>query len=157
MSFCFNDNSTGDFGTGVSGGLCGEIIRLGVNDDGTADDILQSKTSVKESAPGITGIAEERQKVAFVIRMWLHGGVIMIAGLCKVIGAVALLVDVHGVKSGRIWHIFVWEAKDFRLNENSAIRSIVKFHEAAQIGSGCAASDPGGCLRAVVFKERKKS
>ena len=106
---------------------------------------------------GITGIAEERQKVAFVIRMWLHGGVIMIAGLCKVIGAVALLVDVHGVKSGRIWHIFVWEAKDFRLNENSAIRSIVKFHEAAQIGSGCAASDPGGCLRAVVFKERKKS
>ena len=99
-SFCTDDHSTSDFGTRVSGGLCGEIICLGMNDDGTANDILQLKTSVKESAPGITGIAEERQKVALMVWVRLHRGVIMIAGLCEVIGTVAVLVDVHGVEGG---------------------------------------------------------
>lgn len=47
------DNAAGDFYPGIPGGLGGEIIRMGMDDDGTSDNIPDLEPLIVKGRPCI--------------------------------------------------------------------------------------------------------
>lgn len=124
-------DSAADLFAGVAGGLGGEVIPLGMNDDGFSYDILDCKAFVVKGRPGIALVSEQGNHVAGVLRMDGVGRIEMTAGFFERAGAVSVLVDMHSVEIGRILRGNIGKAEYFRFYENSFVGCAVKLDESA--------------------------
>lgn len=127
-------NAAPDFFSGISGWLGGKIVPLGMDDDGFSYDIFDGETLVVKGRPGITLVSEQGNHVAGMFRVESVGRVKMAAGFFKRTGAVAVLVDVHGIKIGRILRGNIGKPEYFRFYKDAFIRGTVKLDKAAQFG-----------------------
>lgn len=75
-----------------------EIIRVPVNDDGTAENVFDGEALVIERHPGVTLIGEEGRQITGMIGMEAARCAEMTSGFHKAVRAIPVLMDVHGVK-----------------------------------------------------------
>lgn len=145
------DSAAGDLIPGISSRLGAEIIRHGMDDHRAADQISGMETFIIEGTPGIALISQKGDQITGVAGMELHSGIIMFSSPGKIMGAVAGLMDVHGIIIGRAGHVGIGKAKDFRFNQCSAVGRVIEFYQAADLGSLTASADPGCGLGVVLL------
>lgn len=147
------DDTTCNFIPGISGRLRGKIIPLRMDDHRAAQNILYTEPFVIKCAPGIALVAQQRQQVSDVLRVRLHGGIVMLPGFGKAVGAVAVLVDVQGIKVCGSLDSQVGQAENLRLHQDATVWSIIEFNEPAYLRIGRTAPYPRDCLGTVILKQ----
>ncbi len=120
-----------DLFAGVAGGLSGEVIPPGMNDDGFSYNILDCKAFVVKGRPDIALVSEQGNHVAGMFRMDGVGRIEMTAGFFERAGAVSVLVDMHSVEIGRILRGNIGKSEYFRFYEDSFVGGAVKLDESA--------------------------
>lgn len=123
---CVSDNATADFNAGISGRLCGKVIRRAVDNQGTADNFGQFKPVRIEGAISVTFVAKKRRHVSGMFRVRHTVWIIVVSGFLKRKGAVSGFVDMHTIKLAVGRHIFVRQAMDFRFDPYTACRNAVE-------------------------------
>lgn len=81
--------AAGYFIAGTSGGLCCEIVRVGVNDNGTAYDFRYCKTVCEEHHKCMPFIAEKRRHITGVGRMQTVFRIVVLACSCERVCTIA--------------------------------------------------------------------
>lgn len=144
------DLAAGDQDARVSGGLGGEVVPLGVDHHGLADDLLERKAVCQDSLEGIAiSAGEEGREVPGMVGM---GAVIRVivalhmgGRVVGVVGGAASDVDVKGKDAAAADFAGVGEAKQFCLNQHAPVR----LKKADLSGHGAAPDDrPGPGLMA---------
>lgn len=74
------DYTAANFIPGISGRLSSEIIPLGMNDDGAAENITNLKSLIVKTAPGISLICQKRKQISGMARVRRAGRIKMTAG-----------------------------------------------------------------------------
>ncbi len=120
------NDAAADFFSGITGGLCGEVVSLGMNDDGTVKDFFYGKALIVKRLPGITLIAEQWGQVAGVIRVLHTGGVVVVARFVKGKCAVAKFMDMHSIEIAGAAHFFIWKTEDFYVYKCAAIGGLIE-------------------------------
>ena len=78
------DDAAGNLLTGITGGLCGEIIPITVDYDRTVYDIPDLEALVIKGTPGVALITEKREQVTGMFRMGTGIRIVMVAGSGKI-------------------------------------------------------------------------
>lgn len=145
------DHAAPDLFTGIPGRLRGKVIPLCMDDHRTAEDIRDKEPPVVKRGPGISLVSHQRQQVACMVGMRLHGRIIMRPRPGKVLGTVAMFVDVERIKAGGSRDRDIREPEDLRLHQDTAIRGGIKFYQTAQLGRGTVSGHPGHSLRPIII------
>ena len=124
-------DAAADFFAGVSGGLGGEVVPLGMDDDGLSYDLFDRKAFVVKSRPGIALVPKQRNHITGVFRMEGIGWVEMASGFFEGAGTVSVLMNMHSIEIGRILRGNIGKAEYFRFDKDSFVRCTVKFYESA--------------------------
>ena len=74
---CGADYPTTDFFTGGTGRLAGKVILHTVDDDGSANDILQTQSSSIKAHPGVTVTAKQWRHIPGMVWVWYFGRIVM--------------------------------------------------------------------------------
>ena len=125
-----NDTAT-DFFSGVSGGLGGEVIPLGMDDDGLPDNVVDGETLIVKRCPRIALVSQQRNHIPCVFRVESICRIEVAAGFFKGTGAVAVLMDMHSIEIGRTLGGNIRKPEYFRLYQDTVIGGDVKFDESA--------------------------
>ena len=128
---------------GITGRLGGEVVPVGMDDDGAADYIIHLKPFVVKYGPGVSLAAEQRGQITGMLGVGSVLRVVVPAGMGEVIGAVTIFMDVHGVKIRRAGVGDIWQPEYFRLHYNPCVRGIIKFDKSADPRICAAATNPG--------------
>lgn len=95
------DNAARDFFTGISGRLGTEIIRIAVNHNRPAYDILHPEPIRHHSHAGTAAASKQRGQIAGMFRMGHHCRIVVTAGTGKVLtGTVPAVMDMKTKKAG---------------------------------------------------------
>lgn len=137
------DCAAGNHLPGITGRLGGEVIPVGMDDDGAADDIIHLKPFVVKCGPGVSLAAKQRRQITGMLGMESVFGVVVPAGMGEVIGAVPIFMDVHGVKIRGAGFGDIWQPEYLRLHYNPSVRRIIKFYKTADARICAAATNPG--------------
>lgn len=117
------NHTAGNFFASVSGWLCGEIVWIGVNNEGVSENVSNGKAVGQKGAPCLARIAEQREKIPGVSRMWTVLRIVMGSGIGKGIfgrsGASAAIMDVHGENRVRTAFRFHWQPHKMEHNVNA--------------------------------------
>lgn len=97
---------------GIAGGLGGEIIRVFVDDDRAVEDIFDLEALVVKGIPCVALIAKEGEQIPGMPGMGFGAGIIMAADCGKILGAVAVFVDVERIKAASFKGSNVREMED---------------------------------------------
>ena len=140
---CPADHTAGKLYPRIPGGLGVKIIRITMEDDRPADDLLHTEAPGHHLHIRCSGIPQQRRQIALVSRMRFLAGVKMPAGIRKVSSlAASTLVDVKGEKSG----LRPGKPPHLRFHYN-AIAALVEFHHAPQRWVLASSAEPGNCIR----------
>ena len=100
MQIALFNSPAGDFLTGVSGGLRGEVVGISVQDYGSAQDFLHAEAICQKDRKGIAAAAEKREQIAGMARMGAAAGIVMaqriLEGVLPVACAGRAAVDMQG-------------------------------------------------------------
>ena len=163
--FCINlrqqsgflpDDATGDFSAGIAGGLCQKIVRHGVDDDGSSQNLINGEAFVIKRGPCIAPVGKKGKEIAGMVRMGLTVRIIMISGVGKIIGAVPVFMDMHGVKGGSRPAAPIRKPENFRFHKYAVIRGIIKFYKAADLCRLSVSCDPGNRVGFVGMQDMEK-
>ena len=130
------NHPTSDLSSGIARWLCMKIIRHLMDDHRASHNLINGKAPIKEGHPGIALIAQERRHITGMIWMFLHVGIVVIAGMGKILGAVAYFMDVKPIEIRRKRCGDIRKTKNLRLHQYTAVGSIVKLDQAADLRRG---------------------
>lgn len=122
-----------------------------MEDDGAIEDIFDLKPFIIKGIPGVALIAKKGKQISRMPGMRLVIGIVVFTSFGKILGAVTVFVNVKGIETGASRDRNVRKIKQFSLNQNSAVRSIIKFDQATDLWIIRTALEPGDSLRAVFF------
>ena len=89
----------------------GGKLFIGMDNDGTSDNIVNGKALRVKGKPCIALVSEHRQKITCMLRMLFIGRVVVTARLIKGDAAVAKFVDVHSIKVGGAFCGYIWQSE----------------------------------------------
>lgn len=96
-----------------------------------------------------------------MLRMHHVGGIVVTACMLKIVGTVAMLMDMKAEKYGFSWRGNVWEAEHLCFHERTAIRCVIKFDKSADSWMVSISTYPGHgprlVLRELVYKSKSGS
>ncbi len=144
------DDAAGDHGAGISGGLSLKVVGVLVDDDGAVQNIFNGKTLVIKAHPGVALVCKKRRHVSGMVWMETARRAIVPSGFCKASGAVPVFMDMHGIEAGRAGSAYVGKIENFCFHQNSPVRGMEEFHEAADVRVRDASPDPGQSSRGAV-------
>ena len=98
-----------------------------MNDNGATDDILQTKLLDIHVHPGVTVAGCDWRKVACMIGVRLVIGVVVPAGICKIMGAISNIMNVKAVEGRNIERSIERQMEKFRIKNHSFVGRIIKF------------------------------
>lgn len=127
------DDAAGNLLTGITGGLCGEIIPIAMDYDRTVEDIPDPEALVIKSAPGIALIAEKREQVTGMLRMGGGIGIVMVAGSGKIFRAIPIFMNMKCIEAGASGNRNSREIEDFGFDQDSAVGGLIEFHQSADL------------------------
>ena len=140
------DFPAGDFGTCVSGGLGGKIVRPAVDDHGAADDVLHTEAVREKDGEGVAAAAEEGRKIPGVLGMGAIIWIVMAAnigkGVAAVAGAAGPGMDVKGEDRVAAGPLRLRQAGDMGRHKD-AMGGLIKANHPAEVRALVAAPDPG--------------
>lgn len=120
-----------------------EIIRFGMENHRSADDLPYPKPPGKHLPIGFPEIPQQRRQIPRVVGMAPPVRVKMPAGIRRVSSlAASTLVDVKGEKSG----LRPGKPPHLRFHHH-AIAALMKFHHAPQRRVPASSAEPGNCIR----------
>lgn len=129
-------HAAGNHCAGIAGGLGAEIVRMLVDDDGAADDLIKCETVGEECGPRDAAAAEQRREIARMERVGAFRRIIVSVCVCERFlrgaGAGSAAVQVEAVKIAGAFSGCKRKPLDGGLNEN-ALRASAKPYKAAQI------------------------
>ncbi len=150
------DDSAADLVAGVAGGLAGEIVGHAVNDHGSAQNVVHEETLIITYQISISLAAKKRRQVSGVLGMGQIAGIVVVSGLPEGPGAVAVLMDMHAVKTAGTRDIDTGKPKDLGFYEHAAVRGLIEFYRACQLRLGSIPLHPrdgsGICMGQKVLK-----
>ena len=138
--------SAGDLGACVAGGLGGKIVRVAVDDHGTADDVLHTEAVREKDGEGVAAAAKEGRQVPGVLRV---GAIVRIEvapnvgkGVAPVAGAAGPGMDVKGKDRVAAGPFRLRQAGNVGRNQH-APAGLIKAHHTTKVRVLVAAPDPG--------------
>ncbi len=127
-----------------------------MDNHGAAQDICYLETLVIKCFPGVSLAGEQGEQVAGMLGMAGILRVVMSAGVRKALGAVAVLVNVHGIEVRRTPNCLIGQIEEFCFDKDAAIRRAVKLNKAACRRGIRVVCDPGHGLWPVLLQYGKK-
>lgn len=141
-----SDHTAGNFGAGTAGWLSRKIIGMIVDDDCSADHLIDGKAIGQKYAQRESVVSKQRGQVSGVVRVSAAVGVVMGHGVGKGIvhisAAVGPLVDMKSEDPFMARQAVLGKAADLGADDH-AIVGLVKAHSARQVRAAFAACDGG--------------
>ncbi len=78
------------------------------------------------------------------------------AGQSKLVGAVAVFMDMHGIEVGGARDNYIWQTENLCRNKNAAVRCVIEFYQAAELRRRGTSGYPGSGLGAICGQELEK-
>lgn len=137
----FFDNAACDLVTRVSGWLSGEVVCLGMDDHGAAEDICECQLLDIDTHPCVAVAGSDRRQIAGVIGMWLMFGIVVRACICKIVCTVSGFMDMKSVEGRDILWCVEWQMEKFCIDNDPMIGRVVEFYHAGYLGIRLVAAD----------------
>lgn len=150
MLKCTLDFAASNFDAGISGGLGGKIVRIGMDNDRFTYNFFYSKTFVIKGRPGVPLIAKKRKQIACMIRVERSLWIVMFPCILEVARTVAKIVDMEGIEVTGSFFGNIGQSKNFRFYQYAAVRGGIKFYKAAQSWMFCISCNPCGCAGPLI-------
>lgn len=152
------DHSAGDLCAGMTGRLSCKIIRVIMNDDGSAHHFTDGKPVCQKQGEGGSPVFKQRRQVAGVIRMltaaWIIVGHSVGKGIIHIAGTVRSLVNVKAKNPALARELGMGQTMELGPDEHSRI-CLVKPHGAGYIGIAVTARDLSHRLRPATQNGKK--
>lgn len=150
------DRSAADFIAGIAGRLTFEVVWHAVDDYRSSYDVIQGKSFVIEDLIGVALIAHQRRKISGVLRMGHIGWIIMVSGLIKWSGTVAMFVNMHCIEVAGTLDGNIGKSEDLRFDQDPSVGGLIEFDGSCQLGLGHIALHPGNGIKLSLAQQVMK-